>query len=106
MKFGRPAGWPFLFEGIQTRKEFRICGNELRRLARTHFGWAGPEFSRRLERWLKEDLPAVQAFVAARHEAYHASAENIESSGGREASRSSRRSTAGDSSKRPGGATG
>ena len=91
MEFGRPAGWPYLFEGIRTRKEFRVYGNELRRLARTHFGWAGPEFSRRLERWLKADLPAVQAFVAAQHEAYHAAAENIESSGGRDVGRISNR---------------
>ena len=91
MEFGRPAGWPYLFEGIRTRKEFRVYGNKLRRLARTHFGWAGPEFSRRLERWLKADLPAVQAFVAARHEAYHAAAENIESSGGRDVGRISNR---------------
>jgi len=91
MEFGRPAGWPYLFEGIRTRKEFRVFGNKLRRLARTHFGWAGPEFSRRLERWLKADLPAVQAFVAAQHEAYHAAAENIESSGGRDVGRVSNR---------------
>ena len=91
MEFGRPAGWPYLFEGIRTRKEFRVFGNKLRRLARTHFGWAGPEFSRRLERWLKADLPAVQAFVAAQHEAYHAAAENIESSGGRDVGRISNR---------------
>jgi len=91
MEFGRPAGWPYLFEGIRTRKEFRVYGNELRRLSRTHFGWAGPEFSRRLERWLQADLPAVHAFVAARHEAYHAAAENIESSGGRDVGRISNR---------------
>lgn len=69
----------------------RVYGNELRRLARTHFGWAGPEFSQRLERWLKADLPAVQAFVAARHEAYHAAAENIELTGGRDVGRISNR---------------
>jgi hypothetical protein len=91
MEFGRPAGWPYLFEGIRTRKEFRVYGNNLRRLARTHFGWAGPEFARRLERWLKADLPAVEAFVAACHEAYHAAAENIESSGGRDVGRISNR---------------
>ena len=56
MEFGRPAGCPYLFEGIRTRKEFRVYGNKLRRLARTHFGWAGPEFSRRLERWLQAEL--------------------------------------------------
>ena len=66
MEFGRPAGCPYLFEGIRTRKEFRVYGNELRRLARTHFGWAGPEFSRRLERWLKADLRAVQAVQSLR----------------------------------------
>ena len=91
MEFGRPAGWPYLVEDIRTRKEFRVYGNELRRLARTHFGWVGPEFSRRLERWLQADLPAVHAFVAACHEAYHAAAENIESSGGRDVGRISNR---------------
>jgi len=91
MEFGRPAGWPYLFEGIRTRKEFRVYGNELRRLARTHFGWAGPEFARRLEQWMKADLAAVEAFVAERHEAYHAAAENIESSCGRDVGRISNR---------------
>jgi hypothetical protein len=91
MEFGRPAGWPYLFEGIRTQAEFRDYGNQLRRLARTHFGWAGPEFARRLELWMQEDLPAVQAFIAERHEAYYAAAENIESSAGRDVGRVSNR---------------
>jgi hypothetical protein len=91
MEFGKPAGWPYLFEGIRTRAEFRVYGNQVRRLARTHFGWAGPEFTRRLERWIKANLAAVQAFVAERHEAYHAAAEHIESSCGRDVGRVSNR---------------
>jgi hypothetical protein len=91
MEFGRPAGWPYLFEGIRTKEEFRVYGNQLRRLARIHFGWAGPEFARRLERWMQADLPAVQAFVAACHEAYHVAAENIASSCGRDVGRVSNR---------------
>ena len=91
MEFGRPAACPYVFEGITTREEFRIYGNELRRLARNHFGWAGPEFARRLERWMKADLRAVEAFVAARREAYHAAAADIESSCGRDVGRISNR---------------
>jgi hypothetical protein len=91
MEFGKPAGWPYLFEGIRTRAEFRAYGKKLRRLARTHFGWAGPKFARRLEQWMQADLAAVQAFVAERHEAYHAAAENIESSSGRDVGRTSNR---------------
>ena len=91
MEFGLPADWPYLFEGIRTRAEFRAYGNKLRRLARTHFGWAGPIFARRLERWRKADLAAVQAFVAERQEAYHAAAENIESSADRDVGRISNR---------------
>jgi hypothetical protein len=91
MEFGRPVGWPYLFEDIRTKQEFRVYGNQLREFARTHFGWAGPEFARRLERWLQADLPAAQAFVAACHEAYHAAAENIESSAGRDVGRISNR---------------
>jgi hypothetical protein len=91
MEFGLPAGWPYVFEGVRTKEEFRIYGNELRRLARTHFGWAGPEFARRLERWMKVDLRAVEAFVALRHEAYNAAAADIESACGRDVGRVSNR---------------
>jgi hypothetical protein len=91
MEFGRPAGWPYLFEDIKTQQEFRVYGNQLRLLARTHFGGAGPKFARRLEQWLQADLPAVQPFVAACHQAYHAAAENIESSAGRDVGRVSNR---------------
>jgi hypothetical protein len=87
MEFGRPVDSPYLFEGIRTQQEFRAFGDKLRELARTHFGWAGPEFARRLERWMQADLHAVQAFVVACREAYHAAAAKIESSGGRDVGR-------------------
>jgi hypothetical protein len=91
MEFERPVGWPYLFEGIRTQEEFRVYGNLLRQLARTHFGWAGPEFAQRLELWLQADRPAVEAFVAACHQAYYAAAANIKSSCGRDVGRISNR---------------
>jgi hypothetical protein len=87
MEFGLPAGCPYFFEDIRTKAEFRVYGNQLRKLARENFGWAGPQFVRRLASWMKRDRNAVQAFVDERHEAYHDAAANIESLGDRDLGR-------------------
>ena len=44
MEVGLPVGWPYLFEGIRTKEDFRAFGNRLRKGARENFGWAGPLF--------------------------------------------------------------
>jgi hypothetical protein len=91
MEVGLPAGWPYLLEGIRTKEEFRAYGNRLRKGAREIFGWAGPLFVRKLDRGLRVNRAVVQAFVDERHEAYHAAAANIESSGKRDVGRVSNR---------------
>ena len=62
----------------------RVYGNSLSRACRRHhFGWAGRHYGR-LERWLDADLHEVQAFVAAREEAYRASGRRHHVAGGRD----------------------
>ena len=87
MEVGLPAGWRYLFEGIRTPEQMRDFGNLLRRGARENFGWAGPLFAKKLDRGLRMNRAVVQAFVDQCHEAYHAAAANIKTSGDRDLGR-------------------
>jgi hypothetical protein len=81
-----PNGWPYMFEGIRTAQELRAYGDELRRLS-LNFGWAGPEFERRLGAELATDRASVQAFVDERLQTYRDAADRIKSLRGRDLTR-------------------
>jgi hypothetical protein len=87
MELSLPAGCRYLFEGIKTKAEFRAYGNQLRKGARENFGWAGPEFVKRLDEWAATDSAAVQAFVDQRHDAYFDGVTDIASTNGRDLGR-------------------
>jgi hypothetical protein len=81
-----PAGCPYMFEGIRTPGQLRAYGDQLRRLS-LNFGWAGPEFGRRLEAAVAADRAQIQAFVAERQRAYWVAADSIKSLTGRNLTR-------------------
>ena len=81
-----PAGCPYMFEGIRTPQELREHGDQLRRLSR-NFGWAGPEFVRRLAKAIAADRASVQAFVDERQRTYRDAADRLRSLAGRDLTR-------------------
>jgi putative DNA primase/helicase len=81
-----PAGCPYMFEGIRTPQQLRAFGDQLRRLS-LNFGWAGPEFGRRLGAAITADRAQIQAFVAERQRAYWRAAASIKSLAGRDLTR-------------------
>jgi len=81
-----PAGCPYMFEGIRTPEQLRTYGDQLRRLS-LNFGWAGPEFGRRLEAAVAADRAQMQAFVADRQRVYWEEAARMRSLAGRDLTR-------------------
>jgi hypothetical protein len=81
-----PAGCPYMFEGIRTPEQLRTYGDQLRRLS-LNFGWAGPEFGRRLEAAVAADRAQMQAFVADRQRVYWEEAAGMRSLAGRDLTR-------------------
>jgi putative DNA primase/helicase len=82
-----PNGCPYMFEGVRTPGELRAHGGRLRELSRKNFGWAGPEFERRLMKAFDTDRPLIQAFVSERQRAYWDAAAGIKSLGDRDLTR-------------------
>ena len=82
-----PAGCPYMFEGIRTPQQLREYGNQLRELSRKNFGWAGPEFGRRLGAAIAADRAQMQDFVAERQRVYWHAADGIRSLAGRDLTR-------------------
>jgi hypothetical protein len=82
-----PHGCPYMIEGIRTPDELREYGGKLRDLSCQNFGWAGPEFERRLRQELKSDRASVQAFVDARQQTYWDAANDLKSLGDRDLTR-------------------
>ena len=83
----RPNGCPYMVEGIRTSGELREYGGKLRELSCQNFGWAGPEFVRRLSQEVKSDRASVQAFVDARQRTYWDAANDLKSLVGRDLTR-------------------
>jgi hypothetical protein len=81
-----PAGCPYMFEGIRTPEQLRTYGDQLLRLS-LNFGWAGPEFGRRLEAAVAADRAQMQAFVADRQRVYWEEAAGMRSLAGRDLTR-------------------
>ena len=81
-----PTGCPYMFEGIRTPQEIRDYGDQLRQLS-LNFGWAGPEFVRRLGLEFGTDRASVQAFVDERQRTYRDVGDGIKSLGGRNLTR-------------------
>ena len=82
-----PAGCRYFFEGIRAPQELRAYGHRLRALSRENFGWAGPEFVRRLGAEIGADRARVQAFVDERQRTYWDAADSIKSLGERDFTR-------------------
>src|SRR6516164_11466429 len=76
-----------MVEGIRTPDELREYGKNVRNLSCQNFGWAGPEFVRRLTQEMKSDRASVQAFVDARQRTYWDAAKDLKSLGGRDITR-------------------
>jgi hypothetical protein len=87
MELSVPADCPYFFEGIKTKEEMRVYGNQLRKGARENFGWAGPEFVKRLGLWAEADLSAVESFRDQHYDAYFEAAADIVSPSGRDLGR-------------------
>jgi hypothetical protein len=82
-----PSGCPYMVEGIRTPDELREYGKNVRNLSCQNFGWAGPEFERRLSQGVKSDRASVQTFVDARQQTYWDAANDLKSFGGRDLTR-------------------
>jgi hypothetical protein len=87
MELGVPSGCRYFFEGIKTPQQMREFCGQVRKGARTDFGWAGPEFQRRLDAGIKKNEAAARAFVNKRHDVYHEAAEAIVSTSERDLGR-------------------
>jgi hypothetical protein len=86
-----PNGCPYMVEGIRTPDELREYGKKVRDLSCQNFGWAGPEFERRLTQEVKSDRASLQAFADARQRTYWDAASDLKSLGGRDITRVSDR---------------
>ncbi len=82
-----PSGCPYFFEGIKTPQQLREFCGQVRKGSRTDFGWAGPEFQRRLDAWIEKDETSARAFADKRHDAYHEAAADIASTSERDLGR-------------------
>jgi hypothetical protein len=85
-----PFRWRYLLEGVSTPRELRALERELNLLG-DNFGWAGPEFVRRLTRELEGDQAGEQtsrssmrAIADELRQKYSDQAADIQSRGGRD----------------------
>jgi hypothetical protein len=88
-----PFRWPYLFEGVSTPRELQAFERELGVLG-DNFGWAGPEFVRRLTKELEIDQDgqqasrsSIRAIADELHKKYWNQAADIKSRGGRDLTR-------------------
>jgi hypothetical protein len=88
-----PFRWPYLFEGVSVKRELQAFERQLNALG-DNFGWAGPEFERRLTKELERDhareqasRSPIRAIADQLHKRYRDAAAHIRSRAGRDLTR-------------------
>jgi hypothetical protein len=88
-----PFRWPYMFEGFSVPRDLRAFERRLNALC-DNFGWAGPEFVRRLTKELERDhtreqasRSPIRAIADELHKEYRDAAADIKSRAGRDLTR-------------------